>query len=42
MIYMISNNGVVTDNITLIHGDTINYRNKINEAVTMVQLKNQQ
>ena len=33
-LYDFFNNGVVTDNITLIHGDTINYRNKINEVVT--------
>ena len=33
-LYDFFNNGVVTDNITLINGDTINYRNKINEVVT--------
>jgi len=33
-LYDFFNNGVVADNITLIHGDTINYRNKINEVVT--------
>jgi protein involved in polysaccharide export with SLBB domain len=33
-LYDFFNNGVVSDNITLIHGDTINYRNKINEVVT--------
>ena len=33
-LYDFFNNGVATDNITLIHGDTINYRNKINEVVT--------
>ena len=33
-LYDFFNNGVVTDNITLLHGDTINYRNKINEVVT--------
>ena len=33
-LYDFFNNGVVTDNLTLIHGDTINYRNKINEVVT--------
>ena len=32
-LYDFFNNGVVSDNVTLIHGDTINYRNKINEVV---------
>ena len=33
-LYEFFNNGVVIDNLTLLHGDIINYRNKINEVVT--------